>query len=120
MRSEKHCTGRTADDIPGEPEYPMLYVDERAWCDFQLMSISLDIRQIDEEADSSKDYHISIYFTHPSQMSDYSRLYDKPDDRSSRLTTQLYNFIRDLEVTYAIASMRVVLNRKTRKDKNLF
>ena len=112
---------KTVGEILKELECPVVYIDEYMRGNGTLYSINLGIKQTEDSPNEMKDYYITIAFETPLQLSEFRVVYE---GQNRILTSQLYNFIKDLRVEavrsneYIIRDPELLENRRRVYEEN--
>jgi len=113
-RSAEYYKNKTVGDILKELEYPVSYIVDRSSCGDKLMSLSLGIRQKGKQPSPFEDYYIVVIFANPPLFSDFYALYD---NKNPIFTSQIYDFIKDLKVSYVASNQYIITKRENLKAK---
>jgi len=117
-RSAEHYKDKTVGDVLKELEYPVLYIVEYAFGGGYLRSLSLGIKQTGKDPNPLEDYYIIVAFTDPPKISDFRALFDR-DIKYPTFTSQIYDFIKDLKVSYVASNPYIIMKRKNLEEKLL-
>ena len=108
--------GRTVGELLKDLEYQVLYVEgiyqttlDASNESDKFVGLTLCIRQVGKERSELKDYYINVFFENPPLLSDYRAIYDVQEHT---LTSQLYDFIKDLRVKNVYSNEHILKDQE--------
>jgi hypothetical protein len=119
----KQYGGKKVSEVIKDMEFPITHVVEYAMSITdnsrlsKLSRLSLGIRRAGNQADSGLDYYVEVWFKNQPLSVDFKKVFNIYDPaRKFEFTPELYNFIKDMEVSSIRANP---YNYKIRKIYNM-
>lgn len=113
--------GKTAGELLKDLEYPVIYAEgiykfmlDNSTEPPKLGGLTLGIRQVGKESNELKDYYIVISFENPPLLDDYLAIHDR---QNSALTSQLYDFIKDLKISNVFSNENILKDPELKKAR---
>ena len=119
----KYYNGKTVGDILNELEYPVLYVTGMHLRNLsggpnisKLGRLCIGIQQVSEKPHELLDDYLLVSLENPPESSDFRAVYDS---KNPVLTSELYNYIKDLKVSFVSLNTlpREELKRRLKNNK---
>jgi hypothetical protein len=112
--------GKKVSEVLSELEFPVLYIVEWSVADdlqngSKLRSLSLAIRQMGDKPNPLFDYYIMISFKNPPSFSEFRKTFQptgRIEDIYPKFTPQIYEFIKDLEVSGVGSNPYIIMKRE--------
>ncbi|GHT64569.1 hypothetical protein FACS189451_12230 [Bacteroidia bacterium] len=112
--------GKKIADVLKDIDLPVIYV--RSSTNFNgpknVRSLSFAVRQVGDKQSELKDYYIEVFFVNPPSWEKYKEAsgYSRENPHVT-LTPQLYDFIKDLEVSSVRSNLYIRMKRENEIKK---